>query len=242
MPTHLYCLLPAGSSVSPPAAVRAVDAGGAVAWVSNTEASRLSRDTRDAVRATVEHDRVIGAALAAGVTPIPASLADPYESDSDMKIDVAAHGPHIQDMFPAIDGMVEMTTIIAVRDVPPPENVTGRGRAYLEQLQSLPRRAASVGDRVEKALSPFGDARRRSDGGRVSLSHLVPHGQEGRYREAARVGEGEGHRIIVDGPRAPYSFALFSPRRGLVTAMWVGRTTVESQRHDSSEPGSEKPA
>jgi hypothetical protein len=58
-------------------------------------------------------------------------------------------------------------------------------------------------------------AARRVEGGRVALSHLVERGGVAAYREAALSFSGEGYRIVIDGPRAPYSFALFTPRRGV---------------------------
>ncbi|MEO5567049.1 MAG: GvpL/GvpF family gas vesicle protein, partial [Gemmatimonadaceae bacterium] len=151
-------------------AVRALAANGIIAWVSETPDARLSRDVRDATRATIEHDRVVGTALAQGVTPIPASLADPYESDAAALADIAPHVAKIEAALHEMDGMVEMTTIIAVSDTPPAPNVDGRGRAYLEQLRSLPSRAAAIADRAERVLAPaFGTARRRADGGRIGL-------------------------------------------------------------------------
>ena len=226
MPTHLYCLLPAGSSVAPPAAVRAIPLRAGIAWAGDTDSAKLSRDARDAARATVEHDRVVGAALSAGITPVPASLADPYSDDAEMQSDVDAHAEQVKLAYPALAGMVEMTVIVAVNDEAPPADATNRGRAYLEQLRSLPARAAEIAARVERGLPPIPDVRRRTEGGRVAISHLVPRNQEANYRNAALAMAGDGYRIVVDGPRAPYSFALFAPRRGLVTEMWLGGTIL----------------
>src|SRR5262245_5933993 len=99
MPTHLYCLLPPGSSAIPPVGVRVVQTGRALAWVGDANESRLSRDAREIVRATVEHDRMIGHALGQGITPLPASLADPYDDDAAMRADVDAHSPEIEKAF-----------------------------------------------------------------------------------------------------------------------------------------------
>jgi hypothetical protein len=218
MPTHLYCLLPEGSSVAVPAAsppVRALAAGGVIAWVSDAATPRLSRDVRDAAKATVEHDRVIGTALAQGVTPVPASLADPYESDAEALADIAPHAASIATALEAIQGQVEMTIIVAIQDVVPARDAEGRGRAYLEQLRSLPSRASDLADRLEGELSKTaGPARRRAHGGRVALSHLVALGDVSRYRENVLRMTENGCRVVTDGPRAPYSFASFIPRRG----------------------------
>lgn len=218
MPTHLYCLLPAGRDVAPPdsPAVRALVLDGIVAWVADAASARLPRDLREAARATLEHDRVVSVPLSHGVTPVPASLADPYESDAAALSDVEAHGESIVAALAVVDGRVEMTTIVAVHDTLPAAEAAGRGRAYLEQLRSLPSRAASIADRVAARLSAVaGAAARRNDGGRVALSHLIPVSDVERYRSAARSCDGEGYRIVIDGPRAPYSFAAFAPGRGI---------------------------
>jgi hypothetical protein len=235
MPTHLYCLLPPGSSAVPPAGIRVVDAPLARAWVADATQPRLSRDARDAARATVEHDRVIGSALAQDVTPMPASLADPYDDDVALLADVAAHGDIFRAAFMAIAGMVEMTAIISLQDAPPPPDAAGRGKTYLEQIRSAPDRAAMIADRIAASLSElFVDSRRRGEGGTVALSHLMPRSAIDLYRTLSLSHAGEGYRLVVDGPRAPYSFALYSPRRGLVTEMWLGEASVK-QRHESGD-------
>lgn len=227
MPTHLFCLLPRGSSAVAPAGVRIVDARVALAWVGDTKESRLSRDAREVARATLEHDRIIGQALAQGVTPMPASLADPYEDDAAAQADIAAHARDIEAAFPAIAGMVEMTAIIAVHDDAPSSDSPGAGKAYLEQIRSAPARASAIADRIAAAMAKvFPDARRRAQGNRVALSHLIPPTAVSAYRTALGMLGADGYHLVVDGPRAPYSFALFSPRRGLMTEMWTGGTIL----------------
>jgi hypothetical protein len=227
MPTHLYCLLPRESSATPPAAVRVVDAGVGLAWVASTDNTRLSRDAREVVRATVEHDGVVGLALGQGVTPMPASLADPYDDDSALVADVATHAYLLERAFLAIAGMVEMTAIIAVSDAPPAADAPGRGKAYLEQIRSAPARVGAIADRIAGSLSRIiPDSRRRDDGNRVALSYLLPRTAEPVFRAAIQNLSGDGYRIVIDGPRAPYSFALFSPRHGLMTEMWLGDGTI----------------
>jgi hypothetical protein len=226
MPTHLHCLLPRGSSAVPPAGIRAVDVDVALAWVSDTDQARLSRDARDAVRATVAHDRVIGQALAQGVTPLPASLADPYDGDSALQVDVAAHAGSLPPAFMTIAGMVEMTIIIAMRDATPRADAPGRGKAYLEQIRSAPTRVAAVAERIADSLKDFVDERRRPAGERIALSHLVPRQEIDGYRTRALSFASDEYRLIVDGPRAPYSFALFSPRKGLENKTQPGGTIL----------------
>jgi hypothetical protein len=220
MPTHLYCLLPPGSSAAPPDSppIRVITVDGIVAWVGDADAPRLSRDVRQATRATIEHDRVISAALAHGVSPVPAALADPYASDADAAADVTAHRSEILKALAAIRDRVEMTVVIGLTDAPPAEQSAGRGRAYLEQLRTLPSRAAAIADRVSAVLEPIaGEGRRRGEGGRAAVSHLVSRDAISRYRQAALTASGEGYRLVIDGPRAPYSFASFSPGNGIVT-------------------------
>jgi hypothetical protein len=203
----------------PAEGIRVVDATIALAWVSDTHQAKLSRDARDAARATVEHDRVIGSAIAQGVTPIPASLADPYDDDASMLADLSRREKEIELAFEMVAGKVEMTTIIALNDVAPAEDAPGRGTAYLEQIRSAPARAASIADRIANSQhAEFGEARRRGERGNVALSHLIPRDRIDRYRTLTLAQSGRGYRIVVDGPRAPYSFALLSPQRGTILA------------------------
>jgi hypothetical protein len=188
----------------------------AVAWVGDTSEPRLSRDARDAARATIEHDRIVSRALNQGVTPIPASLADPYEDDAAVGIDLRAHASAIEAAFPLIADRIEMTTIVALRDSVPATDAPGRGTAYLEQIRSAPSRAASVADRIADSLKlKFPNSQRRAERGRVALSHLIPRDAIDTYRTLVLANSGSGYRIVIDGPRAPYSFSLFSPRRGI---------------------------
>ena len=218
MPTHLYCLLPAKSDLTPPVSVRALAAGDVTAWVGDAGADALSRDARVIAKATVEHDRVIGAALGQGVTPVPSSLADPYANDVEAARDIAAHAPAIVDALRRVADRVEMTTLVALTDSSPPPDAPGRGRAYLEQLRGQPSRVGAIADRFEDALREIaGSPRRRINGATLALSHLVPPGAIHVYRSTALAHAGPGYRIVIDGPRAPYSFARFSPRHGILT-------------------------
>jgi hypothetical protein len=216
MPTHLYCLLPTTSDLVAPDGIRAIEPGdGVVAWVADAASARLSRDARDAARATVDHDRIIGTALARGVTPVPALLADPYDDDASAITDLASRIDAIRNTLHQVSGMVEMTSIISIMDAAPAADSSGRGRAYLEQLRSGPHRAGVIADRIDRGLAGIaGEPRRRGDGGRVALSHLIARGAVAEYRNVVLQLAGDGYRLVVDGPRAPYSFAAYSPRRG----------------------------
>ncbi len=220
MPAHLYCLLPASSKLAVPTspAIRVLGAGKVAAWIADAGAPQLSLDVREAARGAVEHDRVVGAALRQGTTPVPALLADPYDNDASAVADVVSHESAIVAALGQVQGMVEMTVIIAITDSPPSSDVAGRGRAYLEQLRSVPERATAIADRVSVALMEVGGvAHRRAEGGRVGLSHLVERARVDDYRGLAQSQIGAGYRVVIDGPRAPYSFARFSPRHGILT-------------------------
>lgn len=231
MPTHLYCLLPATSSVAPPEGVRTLRIGDLTAWVSDTPVAQVSRDARAAGRAAVDHDRVSGVAISQGVTPVPASLADAYADDAELQADVRSHAPAIEQALHEIEGLVEMTTIIAARDASPPPEAPGRGRAYLEQLRGLPDRSLKFADAVGQGLSRFGTAERRAAGARVAISHLIPRADVTAYRSEASGLTTDGFTLVVDGPRAPWSFACFAPRRG----------TEKPTGHDSGGLGHSPP-
>ena len=217
MPTHLYCLVPARSELRLPPTIRLLVAGDVAAWVASSTASSLSRDAREVGRATVEHDRVVSAALAQGVTPVPVSLADPYPDDSAASRDVAAHSAAIARALERIRDLVEMTTIVTLTDAAPPADAAGRGRAYLEQLQSQRARIGAIADRIAAELrTTAGDARRRGDGSTAALSHLIPRDAVEAYHDRVISLAGQGFRILIDGPRAPYSFTRFSPRQGIL--------------------------
>lgn len=219
MPTHLYCLLLAGGdSARPPAgeSIRVLEANGIAAWVADAEADRLPRDRTSAARYVVEHDRVIGLALMRGITPVPALLTDPYASDSDVLADVSRRTPEILASLSKVAGAVEMAVILAIdtesdiaKSLAPSQ---APGRAYLERLRGLPVQAEALSDRIEARLRPLAVASdRRSQGTRVSLSHLIRREDMHAYRTAALTFVSPAYRMIVDGPRPPYSFAAFSP-------------------------------
>jgi hypothetical protein len=230
MPTHLYCLVDARSDSAPPSEVsdvRALVVGNIAAWVATTSRQKIDRDARRAGREVLEHDRIIGRAVARGLSVVPATLADPYESDDAVIEDISARTEEIMHALARADGMVEMTIIIAA-DAPPKREAApshSPGKAYLEALRDLPNRLNDVANDLDVRLGSLSLAEvRRADRDRVALSHLIQAGEAGSYR--ATVGnENRGFRIAVDGPRAPYSFAAFSPR--------VGGSPSGSMRHET---------
>src|SRR5687768_11740337 len=87
MPTYLYCVLPpARAEVSPAmpmgiggSPVRALPVHDVTAWV-ETVGDRTVAATLERVQA---HDGVVSAALAGGVTPLPARFGQTFASDED---------------------------------------------------------------------------------------------------------------------------------------------------------------
>jgi hypothetical protein len=237
MPTRLYCLLPAGSDSAPPELadnlpklapseargaqqgdVRALRVGGIVAWVATTTETRLTREGRRAATEAVRHDRVIALALARDITPVPATLADPYPDDAALIADVGGRTAEIAKSLDRVAGAVEMAVILAPRDsgseaVEAQAAASGPGRQYLERRRELPARLAAAADEIDARLHPIAlDSSRRADKDRVGLSHLIRRADVDRYRALAVAHLSDHCRIVVDGPRAPYSFAAFSPR------------------------------
>ena len=221
VPTHLYCLLAAASDWAVPTdtgAVRALGVGDIVAWVATTNDKTLSREGRRAAQRAMEHDQVIGRAVARGLTPVPATLADAYPSDDAAIVDISMRSAEISDSLRRIEGAVEMAVILAARtDAPESESTVdqGPGRAYLERLRELPALLTTAADEVDRLVQPHALASsRRSDRDRVGLSHLIRRGDVAAYRAIALDCASGRYRMVVDGPRAPYSFAAFSPNSG----------------------------
>jgi len=223
MPTHLYCLLPAASDSAAPAvgegaAVRALHVGGVVAWVASTTENRLVREGRRAAGEAVRHDRVIAQALARNVTPVPGTLADPYPDDAALVADITSRTAEIVESFSRVAGAIEMAVILAPRQggsEEPPDVSGGPGRRYLERQRDLPARLTAAADDIDQRVGTLALATsRRTDKDRVGLSHLVRRGDVERYRSVTLSAASDRYRLLVDGPRAPYSFAAFSPNPG----------------------------
>ena len=218
MPIHLYCLLRASADASPPPDIEVVHIGEIAAWTSRTDQPRAPRDIREGSRAVIEHDRIVGAALGAADAVIPATMSDPYDSTEALRADIAAHADRILAALVRVDGMVEMTTLLSAIEDAPSTSSAGAGRAYLESLRTRGARAAEAARSVARSL-PWVSSQVRSPGdGRSAVSHLIPRGDVARYRELMERLPKSDARAYVDGPRATYSFAVWSPRRGMILA------------------------
>lgn len=223
MPTHLYCLLAASSDSAAPADapdVRALVVGDIVGWVTTVSDLKLSREGRRAAQQVVEHDAVIARALARGVTPVPATLADPYSNDAMAISDIIGRTLEILSMLQRVDHAVEMAVILGA--VSSPVTTEERpdlapGRAYLERLRDLPALLESAADQIDRSLAHMAlAASRRVERDRVGLSHLIRRSEVDEYRKTALRSASGRFRLMVDGPRAPYSFAAFSPASGVL--------------------------
>lgn len=247
MTTHLYCLLPAASGMLPPgitgidgAAVRALEVGEMVAWVSTTEPRPeiVQNVAAGAALAGIrEHDAVVELALSTGVTPLPARFGQRFRDDDACAAEIGRKANAILALLLAVQGLVEMTLILTpstkrvVADLIPvlPEMVgeePGVGRRYLDALKTREAATGAVRQALDALAQRLSEA---SDGfvQRVSvhenlakmpmraISHLVSRDVIDRYRDALEaVHPTTDYRFLVVGPRAPYSFASLSASDG----------------------------
>ncbi|MFL5580589.1 MAG: GvpL/GvpF family gas vesicle protein [Gemmatimonadaceae bacterium] len=253
MRTYVYCLLTAPAD-GPPAGLRGLDdapvrrlpCGAVDAWVSDVagaprEVRLAAPDPAGAaevpnvdrlVRRARAHDHVVGAALALGVTPLPARFGQTYASDAACAASVGARAAAHARALARVAGMVEMTAIVPLLDAapsaPPASSTVAPGRAYLDEVrrrmapemhytQSAVRRriTETVGALVRDeavAVNPSPPAVLLSPS--LRFSHLLPRAAVDDYRQAlARIsgelfaGAEPGLAIRVLGPTAPYTFA-----------------------------------
>src|SRR5918997_6528024 len=231
MPTYLYCLLPRADNPAPPGDVpgiagewvRVLPAGAREAWVT-TFATLTVGATIDAMKA---HDRVVNAALATGRTPLPARFGQTWPSDAACVASIETRAGELEPVVRRVAGLVEMTVYTmlpgmpaAVRRSADAERPARPGRAYLEAVRARTERELhlrtaleALRQRVSGALGPLARGEvaeiRGSDRAlSLSVSYLVERGGEARFRAAvADIARDAATRLVVAGPRAPYSFA-----------------------------------
>lgn len=231
MSTYLYCLLmPARPESLPPrltgvdgAPVRSIASGDVEAWVSTIS----STITPDVARARAHND-VVEAAMATGRTPLPARFGQRFADDTACLADVDRRREVVGPALRRVQGTVEMSILLTVEppveapasvELPPVDpRASGAGHRYLAALRAREAAEARWRDRVLEQLRRVedglgdlvGDASAPGIGhGRVAgtVSHLVRHAAVDRYRvAAAAVTLAPGFRVLVAGPRAPYSF------------------------------------
>jgi len=232
---HLYCIVPnarrgavapmPGLSGVSSSRVRALPLGTFSAWVSDVE--RGMPVHLDGVKA---HDSVIEAALATGNTPVPARFGQRFEDDEACMAALQRRAEPVSALLDMVSGQVEMTLLIApstsrmLRDLEPvlPTSASssphGPGRSYLESLRSredsagqVRAGAAAFAQRVSEAVEQF--VHRTTEHQPVTrlpmltVSHLITRAAVDEYRTMAQsVPPGAEFRLLVIGPRAPYSF------------------------------------
>ena len=241
MTTHLYCVLPhqlrgaipSGLSGVSGKTVRALPVDGLVAWVSDVE--REVAVSTEGIRA---HNDVVEAAMQTGSTPVPARYGQRFDDDEACRAALASRSASVESLLATMQGLVEMTVIITpstgkmIRELEPvlPEmfdtEAEGAGRRYLDTLRKREARTGAInhgtdeiGDRVAAAAEPI--VRKTLVHQTLTplplrtVSHLVARADVARYNEAiGAVAGGAEFRLLVIGPRAPYSFCALSSEAG----------------------------
>ncbi|MDQ3950000.1 MAG: GvpL/GvpF family gas vesicle protein [Gemmatimonadota bacterium] len=215
-------------------AVRVLPVGALEAWVS-TVADRALRATVQAVR---EHDAVVSAALATGRTPLPARFGQSWPSDAACVASVTQRAAELESQLRGVAGLVEMTVCTLLPGIPPATRVPAAARdeaapgsAYLRQLRARADRERhlrtaleALRARVSRSLGSLSRgevAEIRGNGGALALSvsYLIERGGVPHFRRAVdEVAREAAARLVVAGPRAPYSFAPASRAPGRVDA------------------------
>ena len=235
MPTYLYCLRsdgpepPAGLTGVDGGPVRAIDAAGLVAWVS---------DVSDKVTATIDrmkaHDAVCAAALAAGETPLPVRFGQTFRDDAAAVSELESRNAPLRRRLTRIAGCVELRIIVTggdrvsdtsaakAREQPPgsaeaPPKEDGPGTAFLKRLAQeggadLAREAACEDLRhaVRSAAKSMiiGQHPCESSRGVSFFPVLIRRTDVDAFRSAlAEMLTFKATGLSVLGPFAPYSFA-----------------------------------
>jgi hypothetical protein len=235
MATYLYCVLtPPGANALPPglrgigdAPVRTLTVGNDAsleAWVATIDDGVL-RATGEALAAqALVHNEVVNAALETGRTPAPARYGSRFADDAQCVADLRRRSSELREILGRIAGAVEMSVLLVPLAVQSPTPVlkpepteAAAGRRYLESVRSRAhiweeRRAAAEAEaeRVRRLVGEFvrDEARSFGSAGVMSVAHLVLATEVGSYRAALEdVEAGRSFRLVVSGPRAPYSFA-----------------------------------
>lgn len=241
MTTYLYCVLTRGEGSESPVAgvrgiadvaVRVLAAGPLEAWVS-TLATPTAAVTVEAVK---QHDSVVSAALATGRTPLPARFGQSWPSDAACVASIVERTAELEPLLHRVAGLVEMTVCTLLPGMPPAVQVPTPatddempGRAYLNGLRARADRERhlraaleALRERVTGALGPLSrgevaEIRGSDEALALSVSYLVERGGEAQFRRAVEdVARDAAARLVVAGPRAPYSFApaVRQPARG----------------------------
>jgi hypothetical protein len=233
MAITLYCVLATPKREVPPglvgiddAPVRCLEAPALSAWVSDAPADHMADVAR--VRA---HDRVVTAALDTGATPLPARFGQRFASAAALMETLERQTPRLLSDLSRLQGLVELSVIVASRDAAGelaeqrPERISvgerDAGHRYLAALREREIRAATAQRHLEDAadavcvlvagISVAQIADRQGNAVAYSVAHLVPRTAVQEFRTAVARAQNSRYRIIVAGPRAPYSFASVAP-------------------------------
>jgi hypothetical protein len=234
MVTYLYCVLappktdafPAGLTGLVGAPVRAVvlpEREGLEAWVATLDETTLHATGSELARLALVHNEVVEAALATGRTPLPARFGARFADDDALLDDLRGRHGTLLDRLHRVADAIEMSVLVVPTNqsgtrstARPRRDEPAAGRRYLEAVRERTRGdeqryagAIRVADRLSEAVSPITRGEVRSTSPNVlSVAHLVSLADVDRYRLALSELELDAEfRIIVSGPRAPYSFA-----------------------------------
>jgi hypothetical protein len=206
------------------APVRTLSLGDLEAWVATIEESTIRSIGRALGEQAVLHNEVVAAALSGGRTPLPARFGSHFANDALCLAILRARAPQLNDAMTRLAGTVEMSVLVVsnpcVRPAEsrplPDRDAPDVGRRYLEMVRQRARRAEADQAALEALVSEVrskvrevarGESRGRGAHGVVSIAHLMRRDDVARYRDAlGSLPEPNGFRLIVSGPRAPYSF------------------------------------
>lgn len=221
---YLYCVLPAGQE--PPAGLRGIEDARVEAIVESgltLWTSPLPRRPAATIEAIQQHNAVVEAAMAAGVTPVPLRFGQ-YVRRPELAARVAEHRDRWRSALAGFAGCAEYgVRVIEPERAAPARDVRRRpesGRAYLE---ALARSAGLDRERQARAEALAAELRARlgdviahdrveplpSAHGLASIAHLVHRDRVDEYTtliDAARAELSE-LRFLTSGPWPPYSFA-----------------------------------
>jgi hypothetical protein len=200
------------------APVRALDAAGVSAWVSDTPNASMSPSV---ARARV-HDDVVRDAMARA-TPVPARFGQVLADDAALAQWIDERRESLVESLARVRGCVEMSVriLLAGHDAAPGQAPRESGSAYLRWVRERQQTRQSVTDQAEflrrgvaRAVEEAGVVREVrwatvAPGARsLEAAHLVPRDLVARHREVVRSAVERDHRmkVMVSGPWAPYTF------------------------------------
>lgn len=234
MVTYLYCVLAppkteafpfglTGLAGTPVRVVVVHEREGLEAWIATLDETTLHATGSALAKLAIVHNEVIDAALATGRTPLPARFGTRFADDGALLADLRERRAQLIDRLHRVAGAVEMSVLVVPTEqaqkhstTQPRRDEPAAGRRYLEAVRERTRseeqrhvEANKVAKLVSQAVSVITRGEIRSTSATVlSIAHLVRQDDLERYRlELSQLDVGEKFRIIVAGPRAPYSFA-----------------------------------